>query len=176
LYKTVLQPYSYKLFVPTHPYAFSVSKINQVLSLFVTTIWLLFLLRLLFAFPLGDLRQSWMAYVMSLLTGGGVTLFSTAGPTHRPVRGGWRKSWARRSSSVRDVGQQDTGCERDRDIVRNAIPRRSRINNVSARRDSSTLRAPWPGRSSKSARAETSPSVRIRFAPRRTAAPRRAHD
>jgi hypothetical protein len=45
LYKTVLRPREYKLRDLTDAYPFSVSKINQILSLFVTFVWLILALR-----------------------------------------------------------------------------------------------------------------------------------
>jgi len=45
LYKTVLRPRDYRLRDLTDAYPFSVSKINQILSLFITLVWLVLILR-----------------------------------------------------------------------------------------------------------------------------------
>ena len=45
LYKAVVSPRLYRLCVPTDPYPFSVSKINQILSLFVTAVWFILIVR-----------------------------------------------------------------------------------------------------------------------------------
>jgi len=45
LYKTVLQPHPYRFWNLSDAYPFSVSKINQILSLLVTLVWLLLMVR-----------------------------------------------------------------------------------------------------------------------------------
>ena len=83
LYKTVLKPHDYKFWLPTVAYSFSVSKINQILSLVITAFWLLFMLRTLAEFPLCDLSRSWVAAVVTFLTAAGVVLLCWEGQTDR---------------------------------------------------------------------------------------------
>jgi hypothetical protein len=45
VYKTVVQPRQYSFCIVDGPYPFSVSKINQLLSLFVTIVWLVLMAR-----------------------------------------------------------------------------------------------------------------------------------
>jgi FtsH-binding integral membrane protein len=81
LYKRILTSHHHNFFNPTDAYGFSVSKINQILSLFVTAIWLFFLLNILSRFPLCDLSHSWKILTMTVITGVTIGLLFGKGRT-----------------------------------------------------------------------------------------------
>jgi hypothetical protein len=77
LYKFVLRPYDYRLRDLIDAFPFSVSKINQVLSLFVTTVWVVLIAR---TFVMAERSTgwswSWSLFSMTAITLAGIaTLF-----------------------------------------------------------------------------------------------------
>lgn len=78
VYKTIISPRPYRLLIPTEAYPFSVSKINQILSLFVTAMWLIFVIRTTaLAVRQGQLL-SWEILGITALTAAGVYMLFTA--------------------------------------------------------------------------------------------------
>lgn len=83
LYKTGLNRYSYKFFDLTEAYPFSVSKINQILSLYVAAIWLV-LIVFSIQFLKWNMSSNWIILgVISSFTVLAVYLFFKKGKTSK---------------------------------------------------------------------------------------------
>ena len=83
LYKTTINRYKYELMDPVDAFPFSVSKINQLLSLFVVSIWVFLMLLSLTEFEYSEI-SNWLAFiVLSSITGGTVWLLFNRGQTTR---------------------------------------------------------------------------------------------
>ncbi len=83
LYKTVLRPRDYRFLDLTDAYPFSVSKINQILSLFITLVWVVLILRTaVIAYSAGS--HFFTVIVMTALTLAGVAMLMKCGLTDDP--------------------------------------------------------------------------------------------
>jgi hypothetical protein len=83
IYKTILEPAQFRLWRIASPYAFSVSRINQILSFSLTALWLgLFILHGVQDWPCDRNSQISIALVYLVGFGGSVGLL-TAGKTGR---------------------------------------------------------------------------------------------
>ena len=89
LYKSVLRPREYRFCNPTDAYSFSVSKINQILSLFVTVVWLVLIARTAAIAAWSGNTHFLTIGIMTVLTGVGVFMLMKYGLTEdsgHPVR------------------------------------------------------------------------------------------
>lgn len=68
VYKTIISSPPYRPCVPTDAYPFSVSKINQILSLFVTAMWLIFIARTIVSASSAGQLCSWAILAITVLT------------------------------------------------------------------------------------------------------------
>jgi hypothetical protein len=83
LYKTGLNRYSYNFFDFTEAYPFSVSKINQILSLFVAATWLFLIVHSLQFIKWKESSDCWTLVVISSLTVLTVFYFFKKGKTSK---------------------------------------------------------------------------------------------
>ena len=83
LYKTTINRYKYELMDPVDAFPFSVSKINQLLSLFIVAVWGFLILHSLAAFEHSKLSH-WLAFIiLSVITGVTIYLLLKRGQTTR---------------------------------------------------------------------------------------------
>jgi hypothetical protein len=78
LHKTVVSPRIYSLLNPTDAYPFSVSKINQTLSLFVTIVWVVLIARTIVIAKLSPQGWTLTMYIMTAVTAWGVYMLLRA--------------------------------------------------------------------------------------------------
>jgi hypothetical protein len=96
LYKTVVSPRNYKLWKPTDAYPFSVSKINQILSLFVTIVWAVLIARTIFQATRSEAGWTLTMYAMSTVTIAGIYMLcrATTDFSEKPVEiKVWRRNY-----------------------------------------------------------------------------------
>jgi hypothetical protein len=68
LYKNILTSRPYRWWWPTDPFPFSVTKINHVLSLFTTVVWLSLWVRMFVTLLVGDVGKCVMTVTLTLIT------------------------------------------------------------------------------------------------------------